>query len=180
MPFSTQEKIDIGRVCGVYSSNEIAARREGGLIDLRLPSLLNATTTGLEWLYELDPSNEDIDQIGNYLISICRHIARAQYNLNLGSGGSVAPVNPVAEAPEPLDFIVDGSTPIVTGASSVTLTEFIGWNIDLYRNGVIQYTTNPGSGAIYYSWNKITGLLTLLGTSPEAGEGEQIRIVAVS
>ncbi len=156
---TTQQKIDVGNVCEVLAANELqGGKRHGATLDERLPGLLNLVTETLEDLYTIDSSNEDIEVIGNYLISICRHYARANALLSLGGGGAVAPITPTT-APDPLIFIVDASTtPIINGQSSKTITDFIGYNLSFARGGIWQSTvaTEPS----YYTWNKVTGLFT--------------------
>jgi hypothetical protein len=88
------------------------------------------------------------------------------------SGGNIANV-----VVDPIDWIVTPtSTPLATGQTTTILTQFIGHNINFFRGALTQYTTNPGDGSVYYSWNKVTGQLQLLGTTPEAQEGERMRI----
>lgn len=173
---TVQEKIDTGRVCGYLASNEIAGgKRVGGEIDPRLPSLLYSVTTGLEWLYELDNANTDLELIGNYLISICRHYAKAQSILALGGGGSVSPISPIT-LPDPYDFIVSASSFIATGVSSISIPLFVGYNISFDRGGQPQYTTDPGDGSSFFGWNRVTGLFTISGP---AFAGEQFRITPI-
>jgi hypothetical protein len=88
------------------------------------------------------------------------------------SGGNIANI-----VVDPIDWIVTPtSTPLATGQTTTILTQFIGHNINFFRGALTQYTTNPGDGSVYYSWNKVTGQLQLLGTTPEAQEGERMRI----
>jgi hypothetical protein len=67
---------------------------------------------------------------------------------------------------------------LATNDTSATLTAFIGYNIDFFRGGISQYTTDPGNGGTYYTWDRTTGLFTLYNGA--AGEGEQMRISIVS
>ncbi len=185
MPLTTPQQISIGALCALYSSNEIASgRTAGGTIDKRLPQLIYAVNQGLKWLYEYDPTNEDLDTIGNYLISICRHQFRAQATLDLNNGGTVSPITPsTGTTINPLDFIVSATSTIATGESSIYFDgtngnpDFRGLDVNFARGATVQYTTNPGTGELYYGWNKVTGFFQLLGTSAEAAEGERFRIM---
>lgn len=178
MPLTTPQRISIGALCALYTSNELqSGTRHGGVIDPKLPHLIYAVNQGLKWLYEYDSTNEDLDTIGHYLISICRHQFRAQAVLALNNGGTVSPISPSGGPPNRLDFIVDDTTFIPTGGTSVYIPQFIGYNVDFARNGTTQYTTIQPGGAQYYSWNIVTGLFTLLGDNPEATAGEAFRIM---
>lgn len=88
MARTTQQIIDIGWASSIYAANELGGgKRHGGSIDWKWPILLHLVTQGLEWLYELDPADEDLDTIGNYLISISKFSAKAEANI-VGGGGS--------------------------------------------------------------------------------------------
>lgn len=185
MALTVQQQINIANACSIYASNELSSgKKHGGLLDERLPFLLYGIRQGLEWLYDLDPTNEDIEPIGNYLISICKHYAKAQNEIV--GGGSVPSILPNSALPQPIDWMVSGTSssvaPFATGDTSIVLDgtnsmpDLRGYNIDYFRGGILQYTTNPGDGSIYYSWDRATGLLVLLGTSPSAVLGEQMRI----
>ena len=183
MPLTTLEQISIGRLSAVYTSNELdSGERHGGTIDPRLPTLQYMVTEGLQMLYDLDPTHDDLIPIGHYLISICRHQFKAEAVLQLDNGGTVAPIVPNAP-PNDIDFIVSDTSLIATGETSITLDgtsgnpDLRGYNIDFFRNGTTQYVTpQPGSGQ-YYSWNNVTGVFRLLPTSGGAAtEGEAFRI----
>ena len=183
MPLSTSDQIAIGRLSAVYTSNEIdSGQRQGGVIDPRLPILQYMVTEGLEMLYDLDPTHIDLVPIGNYLISICRHQFKAEAVLDLDNGGTVAPIASNIP-PNDIDFIVSDFSLMVTGDTSIFLDgiggnpDLRGYNIDFFRSGQPQYTTEQPGGGMYYSWNNVTGLLQLLPlTTAEATEGEPFRI----
>jgi hypothetical protein len=186
MSRTVQQEIDIANVSCIYASNELQnGKPHGGLLDQRLPSLIHAYRQGLEWLYELDPTSDDLDTLGNYLISICKDAARSEAAI-IG-GGSVPGVLPNPGLPQPLDWIVSGSSsisaPLATGDLSVILdgtnntVDFRGYNIEYARGGQPQYTTDPGDGSTYYSWDRNTGLFTI---STAAGLGEPMRISPIS
>lgn len=172
--------IEIAEVSQYLAARDI---RKGGLlgdgIDLQLPRKLYCIRKNVEWLYNLSPSNSTLTATSNYLYSLCRNGGEAQYILNISSGGSVSPVAPTKK-PDPYDFIASASTsasaPLKSGDTSVTLSRFIGFNIEFYRGGVVQYTTNPGDGSNYYSWDSTTGLFTCFASIQL---GEQLRIAAV-
>jgi hypothetical protein len=173
---TVQQQIDIGNASCIYAANELRnGKRHGGLNDVGLPTMIYVVREGLERLYDLDSADADLDTIGNYLISICKDAAKAEANI---VGGGALPIVLGTTPPAPLDWIVSASSiPLATGETSVTLTQFIGYsNLNFYRGGIAQYTTDPGGGATYYSWNSSSGLFQLLGTSPEAVLDESMRI----
>lgn len=180
MAVTTQEQIDIGRVCGVLAANKLqGGKTHGGALDTRIPSLLHMVTDTLEDLYTLSPSDEDIAPIQNYLNSICKDVPRAAYLLSIDAGGgSISPVVPAGNTvPQPYDFEVSViSFPLADGGSSVILDgtngtqDFRGYNLDVLRNGIGQNTSvNPGS---YFSWNRVTGEWIMY---PAVSTGEFIR-----
>lgn len=90
-----------------------------------------------------------------------------------GSGGGVTPITPGSLTINALDFIVSVSSTIAAGETSKTLSQFIGYDVNFFRGGAAQYTTDPGDGSTYYSWNSVTGLFSI---SAAAQLGEQFRI----
>lgn len=90
MSLTTADKINIGWLCGLYASNELQnGKKHGGLLDERLPSLLYSVTQGLSWLNDIAPNDADVEPIGNYLISICKHYLKALNVLDSGNSGVV-------------------------------------------------------------------------------------------
>lgn len=178
---TTQEQIDIGHICQVLAANELkGGKRHGASLDKRLPNLLNMTTDTLEDLLAIDPTSADLVPIGNYLVSISKGYPRAiNYQR---SGGSVASTVSITTA-TPLDWKVSATAtaiaPLATGESTVTFDgtlgfpDLRGFNMDFFRGGQPQYTTNPGDGTTYYYWNKVSGVFIIYGA---AQLNEQMRI----
>lgn len=173
MSLTIQQKIDIGNASSIFTSNELSGGKlHGGTIDKKLPTLIYLVRQGLEWLYELDPTHEDLVPISNYLIAICRHSARAE--LAIVGGGSTPTISGVS-APAQLNFTVAASgTTLIDGQSTVTLTQFIGYNLVVVKSGtgLTQITTAP----VYYTWDKVAGLLTVV---PAAFLGDEFQITPV-
>lgn len=182
MPLTTAERINVGRLSALYTSNELASGTlHGGQIDKRLPHLIYAVTQGLVWANELLETTANLEKIGNYLISICRHDLRAQGVLSLNNGGTVAPISGGGTTIEDLDFIVSATSYIATGESAVTfdgtggMPDLRGFNVETFaRNGTVQYTTPQAGGALYYSWNRVTGVFQLLSTDPLINPAAQV------
>lgn len=132
----------------------------------------NGTTDGSASQATLD----ELDSVANYVWSLCVYTLRAYNIYSSGNGGTVVPITPGTAMPLPYDFIVSGSSFIATGVSSITISLFIGYNIQFTRNGITQNTTDVGDGSTYYNWDRDTGLFTL---STAANAGELFRIIAV-
>lgn len=175
---SISETIQVGKVSTYLSANETAENvLFGGNVRRPIPPvLIPMVTDALEWANDGSDSltTAQIRQLANYAYWCYGGYALQAINIISGpGGGSVIPIPP-GEIPNPLDFIVSVSSIIATGDSSVVLTDFIGYNVDFFRNSAPQYTTNPGDGSTYYNWNKVTGTFTLL--NGNAFEGERFRI----
>lgn len=107
-------------------------------------------------------SNIPIEGVGQYLYWLCGKFQLQARNLTGGS--SVIPTPPITPMPNNLDFYVSASTPIVTGGSSATFPQFIGYNIIFNRGGISQAQVNDGVNS-YFTWNKITGLFQCFGVA---------------
>ena len=130
----------------------------GGGIELDLPHKLRIVREDIEYQYNLDSTNDTLVTTSEYLYALCGKYALYAQNIT-GGGGIIAPTSG-GTAPLPLQFIVAASgTTFIDGQISVTLTNFIGYNLLFSRGGIPQstVTTEP----TYYSWNRNSGLLTL-------------------
>lgn len=106
-----------------------------------------------------------IEGVAQYLYFLCGKFQLQARNLT--GGGSTVLVPPIPTMPNPIEFIVDGTTPIPTGGSSLVIPQFIGYNVYFDRNE--QPKTQLVAQGNYYSWNKITGLFQCF---PAAQEDE--------
>ena len=171
MSRTVQQQIDIGNASSIYASNKIdGGNLYGGLINEDTPILIYLVRQALEWLYELDPTHEDLATIGNYLIAICPDAARAEAAI-IGGGSTPTIVNAVR--PERIEFNVSSSSLIPTGGTSVTLPlAWQGFNLSFDRGNVPQSTlsTEP----TYFTWNRNTRLFTC---SPAANLGELFALI---
>jgi len=175
MALSVNDILNIARISQYLAINDV---EKGKLYGKRIapltPEILYVVRKGVEWMYANDPANTSLTLTSNYLYSLCRgYNLQAQAILGTNTGGSVAPITPTS-IPNAYDFVVSGSSLIPTGASSVTLNAYIGWNVLLVRGGIVQ--SNINTGGSYFSWNKTTGLLTI---SPQAYQDEQFQIYPV-
>lgn len=186
MAYPTLDLINWSKICEPYARYGEAKKKatDGSSVDEDLDIKLYITRLDLEYEYNQDSASENLFAMGNYLLTLMG-IYFFQALQVTGSGGSISPLTPEATIPDDIDFIVDGGTLIATGASSVYLNgvggrpDLRGYDVDFARNGTVQYTTNPGDGSQYYSWNKVTGLFQLLplGSGGEALAGDRMRIM---
>lgn len=176
---SVAQTITRGKISAYLAGNDNA---KGTLFGARKASpgsivTISMVTDGLSWGYDGGAQTEaSLRSTANYLIWLCGQFGNeAEYISQGAGGGAVIPGG--GSLLTPLDWIVGASTePLATGETSVTLTDFIGYEINFTRGSIQQYTTDPGDGSNYYSWNKSSGLFTLLGNAPAAVLGEPMRI----
>lgn len=178
MALSISDIIGVAKISQYLAQNDV---QKGSLFGARVapltPKVLYVTRKSLEYIYDLDPADSSLRLCANYLYSLCRgYNLKAQGILNGSSGGgTISPINPQT-APNPIQFEVSGSTLITTGATSGTISAFIGYNLLFVRGGVPQSTINQGGGSTYYSWDKDLGLLTI---SPAAQAGELFQLYPI-
>jgi len=94
---TTIQQIQVEYVSQYLTAEDVA---KGDLFGPRLapstPIVNYMDRKAVEWMYNLDTSNDTLVLTGNYMYSHCKKNARALNIINGGGGGSVAPVNPVA------------------------------------------------------------------------------------
>jgi hypothetical protein len=154
------------------------ATAKGGLfgppVDPRLPQTIYMVYKVLKKVYDADPNYTGVQEVADYLYElIIKYAFKAAAIIDNNSGGQIVPPSGVT-IPNPYDFEVSDSSFIKTGETSVIITEFIGYNVNFSRNGVMQNTTSLGDGSTYYSWNIVTGEFAI---SSPAGQGELFRIM---
>lgn len=151
----------------------VARIEKGGLyaggIDAKRPELIYNLRKSIEYIYNLDPTDESLVPTSNYLLSIC-DISAASV---ISASGTIASQNAL-NTPSPYIFTVDASTSfIIDGQSTKTITSFIGYNVLFSRGGIIQ--TDLNTEPSYFNWNKTSGLFSI---SPQAFTGEVFAIYA--
>jgi len=147
----------------------------GGGIDITRPRLLYMVRKNVEWMYELDPTNETLIDTANYNYALCRNNLQAQKILQISDGGgSISPITPNAR-PDQLNFTVAASgTILVYGQTILMLPTFKGWNLVLDKNG--QPMTQIVTAPIYYLWDRNSAQLTL---NQAAITGDEFQITPV-
>lgn len=166
--------IDIYPVAQYLATIDINKRGlNGGGVDVQLPVKIRNIGVSVERIYNDDPTDTTLTATANYLYSLCGKYGMQALVIN-GIAGSVAGIIGNTQSPLPLDFEVSASSPIATGASSLTITAFVGCNIEFTRGGITQNTTNVGGS--YYTWDRTTALFTCY---PAASLGELFRLTPV-
>lgn len=168
------DTINIAKVSQYLASYDVA---KGGLfgasVTPMLPVILYTERKSLEWLYNIDPSNENLQNVANYVFGLCGSYGLTAQAIISGGGGSVTPGTPTI-TPSPYQFEVSSSSFIATGESTKTITSFIGFNLLFMRGGIVQSTVNLGG--TYYSYDKTLGTFECFGA---AEEGELFQLFAV-
>lgn len=160
----------------VLSSNSVAKGSlfNGGVVDPKRPITIYMVYKILKRVYDEDPNYTGVRVVADYLYELITKWAfKAAAIVDGNTGGQIAPPSGIV-VPNPYDFEVEASSFIPTGDDSVTISQFIGYNVNFSRGGIMQNTTNLGDGSSYYSWNIVTGLFTIF---PAATEGELFRIM---
>lgn len=170
-PFST---IQINDVSGYLSANAVSrGTLFGAKLNPQLPLILYMEGKALEWGYQYSAPN--LQAVANYVYAMDYKSGYAQRIIDGGGGGAITPVNPGIPAPVPLDFVVSASSPVETGDVTISIPSFIGYNVDFFRGGISQNTTDVGDGTSFFTWDVASGTFSIF---PSASEGELFRIVA--
>ena len=188
---SISDTIELGKVSTYLGLNYVdkSALFGGAVIKPTPPNLITMSWYALEWGLDGDSgaqTDASLRQTGNYCYWIYgRFQLEAQRVINgAGGGSSVIPTPSGSSLPNPYDWIVSAITtadaPLKEDDTTVTLDgtngtrDFRGYNIEFYRGGQPDYTTNPQDGSVYYSWNRTTGVFTLLNGAAQLGEPMRI------
>lgn len=152
------QTISIGKSSISFSNNDLDLGCLFGerKIKLTTPVLIAYTTDALNWYYEDFPNDETLRGVANYLYWLCGKYGM-QARAGSGGGGSVIPVNPsFITSKARRDFYVTDSTLLVTGQSTATFNDWIGYELIFVRGNVEQSTASNGTDS-YFTWNKATG-----------------------
>jgi hypothetical protein len=141
-------------------------------VDINLPYKIYNIGKSVSERYSKDPSDTSLTDTANYLYALCGKYGILAQGVSGVAGNSV--VSGSVTSPEPYNFIVDGSSFMLNGESSKTITSFIGYNLLYVRNGIPQTTVNTESS--YFSWDKVTGNFV---TTPALVTGELILLAAI-
>lgn len=185
------EIIEVGKVSTYLSLNYVSKKALFGnsVINPIPPNLITMSWYALEWGYDGNSgaqTDASLRQTGNYCYWLYgKFQLQAQRIINgAGGGGSVIPTPSGGSLPNPYDWIVGTITtadaPLKEGDTTITFDgtngtrDFRGYNINFFRSGLTEYTTNPTDGTTHYSWNRVTGEFTLLNGAAQLTERMRI------
>lgn len=164
------EIIDIYPKAQYLATKDIQKRGlDGGGVDVTLPQKIYNIGKSVQRIYDDDPTDTTLTQTANFLYALCGKYG-LQAQVISQNAGHIAAITTTSSLPLPLDFIISGSSIIATGETSKTFTSFIGYNLSFDRGGQPQYTTDPGDGSTYFSWNRTTGEFALLNGAAQVDE----------
>lgn len=178
------EIVDIYPIAQYLAANDIAKKGlYGGGVDVELPNKIYMVGKNVKRIFDYDPSDSTLPATARYLYGLCG-IYGSQALVVVQNAGTIASVTPPSSSlAQTIDWIVSGTAsataPLATGNTTVTfdgtsgMPDLRGYNMDYFRGGQPQYTTNPGDGSTYYSWNRVSGVFAI---SSGAALGEQMRI----
>lgn len=176
------ETMDIYPIAQYLAVEDIGRRGlDGGGVDVTLPQRIYNIGKSIQRVFDDDPTDSSLTQTTNFLYALCGKYGLQALAVAENSGVVSSVTSLTSTLPLPLDFIVSGSSVITAGSRTVTISSFIGYNVEFTRGDVPQYTTNPGSGT-YYSWNRNTGEFTLFSSDSNNGAAqtdERFRIVPI-
>jgi hypothetical protein len=131
-------------------------------------------------------TEQELQAMANYLIWLCGSFGLQALSISGNTGGG-AVVPGGRTLPDPIDWRVSGTAasdaPLATGETSVVLDgtngmpDLRGYNVDFFRGGIPQYTTDPQDGSAYYNWVRTSGLFSV---SIPAQLDEPMRISPIS
>lgn len=135
-------------------------------------------TDALRWGYDGGAQTaESLRSTANYLIWLTNMWGQQAQAISQGAGGGTV-IPPGTSTPNPIDWIVSASSsntaPLKSGDTSCIITSMIGWNINYFRGGIVQQTTDAGDGSVFYSWDKATGTLQLFNGAAQLTEAMRI------
>lgn len=141
------------------------------------PILIAMVTQALEWMNDRTEiyTQSDLLQVADYLIWLTGKFG-LQASQITGGGGSVTPITPGGGglAPNRIDFVVGNDSFMVDGDSGITISSFIGFNLEFDRNGVPQSMVQ--TELTHFTWSRSTGEFTC---TPELSLGEVIALIPV-
>lgn len=172
---SIADSIEVGDVSTYLSANYNSKKGlfGGAIANPTSPVTIAMVTDALRWGSDGGAQTAaSLRETANYLIWLCGRFGLEGTLIIGGTGGGTVTPGGIPTTPGRIDFIVSAASYIITGASSATISDFIGYNLDFVRNGIPQSTviTEPS----YFTWNRSTGAFTC---SPALSEGELIALI---
>lgn len=174
------EIVNLYEIAQYLASNDIDDKGlYGGGVNIELPQKIRNIGRSVKRIYEADPNDDTLQSTANFLWTLCGIYGKKASVVVQDAGTISSIITPTAGLPIPIDFIVGVGEYMEDGDSELLLDgtngnpDFRGYNLSFDRGGQPQYTTNPGGGSSYFSWNRTTGLFTCY---PNAATGEPFRL----
>ena len=157
--------IELGEIATYKAFNYVADSVLWGSRTVKTPDpvMVALITDALAWEYEISPANPNLRQVANFNLWVYGFF-QVQAQAASG-GGTVIPINPSLTMPNPIEFVVSDTSPIVTGGNTLSLPNFIGYNIIFNRNNTSQ--TQINTGGQYFLWDKISGVFQCFGDAAQ-------------
>lgn len=159
--------IQYGQVSGFLAANDKAEKRlfQGAALANDLPSLLEIVTESVEWLNDLDSSDETLNDTSLYLYALCgRYRIEAATIINAGNTGNI--INPstgqnvTIATPNPQFRVGDPGALMTAGETTITFgyTGVVASSLEITLDGVeVPYgDPNVFSFTATYSANEVT------------------------
>jgi hypothetical protein len=157
MALTVPQIISIAKVSQYLAANDVAKGALFGARKIPLsPVILYMERKAVEWMYDLDPTDDTLRLTANYLYSLCRgYNLQAQNIINNGGGGSVSPVTPVEDI---FPFIIT-SPDFESDGISYNNPDIVGVNLSIFINEVSQQWLTASSTTFSYT---VTGIQILV------------------
>jgi hypothetical protein len=140
----------------------------------RYPLMITTERIIIQKIYNNNPSYTNLQVASDYLYDLCGSYQNKAQNIVTGAiGGSVGGIAGFV-LPARLEFTVSNTSLIQAGATSITLSAFIGFDVLFVRGGLPQ--SQISSQPTYYSWNPATGLFSV---TPAAVLGEFFQLIPI-
>lgn len=113
----------------------------GGGMDLNLPRKLYMIRKNVEWLYDLDPTDDTLTKTANYLYALCGKYALQAAQVSISNGMVVNPVSPTSPTAVTMPWYYVYKSDF-TNSTDVINSAWDGKTISVFFNGVRYLDTN--------------------------------------
>jgi hypothetical protein len=154
MVLTTIQKINIAKISQYLCQNDVdrSGLYSGG-IDRAHPRKIYSVRKNVEWMYDLDTTDDTLPSTSNYLYALCgKYALQAFYILNNGSGGNtVVPVSPTPITGSTLNFIELRASDFANATDYID-TRLAGKDLSIIGNWLGSRLLNPS-----VEWDYIAG-----------------------
>ncbi len=145
LPYTIPQVIDIAKICqylGVYYTT-LNQFFKGGDLDVKYAQLLYMERTGLEYQYNFNPNNEQLQPAANYIYNLCgRYLSQALQILGTGSGIIIIPGTGAGGTLRAiqLEWVVgQAGSYMSAGATTIVLNynNVVGGSVNVFQNNIL-------------------------------------------